>query len=173
MSEPIISRTIMSGTMMLEAIAIGMMPDATMSARGTTSEKDMMSLGGNMNNDELDRILSKRDDIQPSSGFAASVMEAVRNEASAPPPIPFPWKRALPVFLLAGIVLASVFIAGIAAIASASRGEAAPQIATSAWSFLTLYGQGTVGTDVAWTAVALLAAFGSVKLSMRLASGQA
>ena len=171
MSEPIISGTIISGTMMSEAI--GMMPDATASARGTTSEKDMMSVGGNMNNDELDRILSKRDDIQPSSGFAASVMEAVRSEASAPPPIPFPWKRALPVLLLAGMVLASVVIAGVAAIASPSREADAPQLATFAWSFLTLHAQGPVGTDVAWTAAALLAAFASVKLSMRLASGQA
>jgi len=126
-----------------------------------------------MSNDELDRILSKQDAIQPSSGFAASVMETVRSEASAPPPIPFPWKRALPVLLLAGIVLASVVIAGVAAIASASRGGAVPQLATSSWSFFTLHAQGPVGTDVAWTAAALLSAFVSVKLSMRLASGRA
>jgi len=29
-------------------------------------------------------------------GFLASVMDRVREEAAAPPPIPFPWKRALP-----------------------------------------------------------------------------
>ena len=124
-----------------------------------------------MNHDELDRILSKRDDIQPSSGFAASVMEAVREEAAAPPPIPFPWKRALPVLLLAGIVLTSVVIAGVEAIASASRGAVAPQLATSLWSTVTPHTG--VGSDFAWTAAALLAAFASVKLSMRLASSRA
>ena len=168
MSEPI---TIMSGTVMSEAI--GMTSADAMSARDAAAEKDMMGAGGNMNTDELDRMLSKRDEIQPSSGFAASVMEAVRSEASAPPPIPFPWKRALPVLLLAGIVLASVVIAGVAAIASASRGAATPELATSLWSTLTPYTQGAVANDVTWTAAALLAAFASVKLSMRLTSGRA
>jgi len=55
----------------------------------------------NMKDDDIDRILFQQDEIVPSSGFAASVMDAVRREASAPPPIPFPWKRALPIVLLA------------------------------------------------------------------------
>ena len=38
----------------------------------------------------------KHEDIVPSSGFTASVMDAITREATAPPPIPFPWKRALP-----------------------------------------------------------------------------
>ena len=38
----------------------------------------------------------KHEDIVPSSGFTASVMDAIAREATAPPPIPFPWKRALP-----------------------------------------------------------------------------
>ena len=58
-------------------------------------------------NDEFDRIMSE-EEILPSSGFAASVMEAVRREASAPPPIPFPWKRALP-----GAVFAAAALVGI------------------------------------------------------------
>jgi hypothetical protein len=36
------------------------------------------------------------EDIVQSSGFTASVMDAITREATAPPPIPFPWKRALP-----------------------------------------------------------------------------
>lgn len=51
---------------------------------------------------EIDRILAAEDEILPSSGFLASVMERVQQEAAAPPPIPFPWKRALPGMLLAG-----------------------------------------------------------------------
>ena len=49
-----------------------------------------------MRHDELDRILSEENDLTPSSGFLESVMETVRSDASAPPPIPFPWKRAWP-----------------------------------------------------------------------------
>ena len=49
----------------------------------------------------VDRILAGEDALIPSSGFAASVMERVRDEASAPAPIPFPWKRILPGVILA------------------------------------------------------------------------
>ena len=45
---------------------------------------------------EIGRILATEDALVPSSGFLASVMERVREEAAAPAPIPFPWKRALP-----------------------------------------------------------------------------
>ncbi len=53
-------------------------------------------------NDTIDRILGAVVPLIPSSGFLASVMERVREEAIAPQPIPFPWKRAIP-----GIVLAA------------------------------------------------------------------
>jgi hypothetical protein len=43
--------------------------------------------------DQLDQILSSDDVLTPSSGFAAGVMEAVREAASEPPPLPFPWRR--------------------------------------------------------------------------------
>ena len=165
MSEPIMSEGMMSEAMGLRSVH-------TMSARDVSPEKEMMCLGGNMKNDELDRVLSKKEDIQPSSGFAASVMEAVRSEASAPPPIPFPWKRALPVLLLAALMLIAVVVAGVEAIVNVSRGAAASELATSSWSFLTPDAHGTVGTELGWTAAALLAAFVSVKLSMRLAYGR-
>jgi hypothetical protein len=58
-----------------------------------------------MKAEELDRVLSEEPDIVPSSGFVASVMEAVTAEATAPP-LPFPWKRAWP--LAAG--LAALFV---------------------------------------------------------------
>jgi hypothetical protein len=38
---------------------------------------------------ELDYILSKEKEIVPSTKFAASVMDAIRSEAAAPPPISF------------------------------------------------------------------------------------
>jgi hypothetical protein len=52
----------------------------------------------------IDRILAADQALVPSSGFLASVMDRVREEAAAPPPIPFPWKRALPgMALVAGV----------------------------------------------------------------------
>lgn len=55
--------------------------------------------------DKLDRVLAAEEELVPSSGFAASVMDRVRQEAVAPEPIPFPWKRALPGMILAAIGL--------------------------------------------------------------------
>ena len=51
---------------------------------------------------EIGRILAGEEELLPSSGFAASVMDRVRQEAALPAPLPFPWKRAV-----AGIVLAT------------------------------------------------------------------
>jgi hypothetical protein len=56
----------------------------------------------------IDQILGNEDEIVPSSGFLASVMERVQEEAAvaaAPTPIPFPWRRAIPGILLAAAVL--------------------------------------------------------------------
>lgn len=53
----------------------------------------------------LDQVLADEEDLIPSSGFAGAVMERVRDEAIAPRPIPFPWKRALPGIVLAASVL--------------------------------------------------------------------
>jgi len=57
--------------------------------------------------DELDRILSSDDFLEPSSGFARGVMDAVRSQSTEPPPIPFPWPRFV-VGLAACLTLAAV-----------------------------------------------------------------
>jgi len=125
--------------------------------------------GNNMKDTEIDRILAKQDEILPSSGFVASVMEAVRREAVAPPPIPFPWKRALPMLVLAALSLTLVVVVAIYAIVQLGRGSLAPPPPAA----LMPIGQGTIGSAAAWTALALLATFVSVKLSIRLAGGRA
>jgi hypothetical protein len=58
-----------------------------------------------LDQDRLDAILADEGGIVPSSGFLARVMDRIEDEATAPPPIPFPWKRFLPGFVLAGGVL--------------------------------------------------------------------
>ena len=54
---------------------------------------------------EIEVILAGEEELLPSSGFVASVMEQVRQEAELPAPIPFPWKRAIAGILLATGVL--------------------------------------------------------------------
>jgi hypothetical protein len=54
-----------------------------------------------MTNERIDEILGTEPELVPSSGFAASVMERIREEAAAPAPIPFPWKRAVPGMVVA------------------------------------------------------------------------
>lgn len=49
---------------------------------------------------EIGRILAGEEALIPSSGFVGAVMERVRQEAALPAPLPFPWKRAIPLLLL-------------------------------------------------------------------------
>ena len=128
---------------------------------------------------EINRILSREDEILPSSGFAVSVMDAVRREAAAPPPIPFPWKRALPGLVVGGFVLALVFVTAVVATAQLIRASTstAAQFSMSLPSVLTpIVGLGLQrNLEIAanWTVLALLVTFVSVKLSMRLTSRRA
>ena len=53
-----------------------------------------------MKDESIDRILASEEALLPSSGFTSAVMERIREEAAAPPPILFPWKRILPGMVL-------------------------------------------------------------------------
>jgi hypothetical protein len=55
--------------------------------------------------DDLERAFLADNDVVPSSGFTASVMAAVRTQAATPPPIQFPWARAVPIAIGAALVL--------------------------------------------------------------------
>jgi hypothetical protein len=119
---------------------------------------------------EINRILSREDEILPSSGFAVSVMDAVRREAAAPPPIPFPWKRALPGLVVGVLVLAVVLVAGVLAFTQLDKATA-PQFSMSLPPAMSPIFNGGIESAAIWTVLALLVAFVSVKLSMRVASG--
>ncbi|HEY1242567.1 MAG TPA: hypothetical protein VGF16_18525 [Bryobacteraceae bacterium] len=118
-----------------------------------------------MRDEELDRILSDEPGVVPSSGFTVAVMEAVRREAATPPPIPFPWKRALP-------GLAAWLVVLVVAVFSSHSGAALetagvpfwPRFLSAATAALATAGRFGVG----WVALALLLSLVSVTLSMRL-----
>ena len=115
-----------------------------------------------MTNDELDRILSSNDDILPSSGLAASVMEAIRSEAATPPPIPFPWKRALPGLAAAGVALVWMLVLVLDQLLQGALTLPLPA-SLSVWSL-------PIAEALGWSALALLLSLISAKLSIQLAS---
>jgi hypothetical protein len=124
--------------------------------------------------EEIDRVLSREDEILPSSGFVVSVMEAVRREAAAPPPIPFPWQRALPGLVVGSLILVLVGIGAVLVVSRLGGASAAvPQFSVSPPSGTPALFRSGLESAVRWTALSLLAAFVCVKLSMRLASGRA
>ena len=123
-----------------------------------------------MNHDDIDRILSSEDEILPSSGFVASVLDAVRREAATPPPIPFPWKRAWPVAAAAAIALvgAPTLIWCERARAAGSSGEGA----VSASSIESL-ARVAASSGAHWLILAAALTLASIIASKRLAAGGA
>jgi hypothetical protein len=64
--------------------------------------------------EEIDRELVRdATGVRASPRFASAVMAAVRREANAPPPLPFPWTRAAPgiaaIVLSLALTAASLF----------------------------------------------------------------
>jgi hypothetical protein len=121
-----------------------------------------------MKHEEFDRALSGDAGIVPSSGFVGGVMDAVRREAAAPPPIPFPWMRALPglaagVLALVAMIIVVVKNAGQTSSAAPVQSQWMPML-MHAVEIGKMYG-------VEWILLALLATVACVALSMRLATG--
>lgn len=56
--------------------------------------------------DDLERILSAEDSVEPSAGFTSVVMAAVHRQAAEPPSLPFPWFR-FAALLVACLVMAA------------------------------------------------------------------
>ncbi|MGA7522480.1 MAG: hypothetical protein WBW84_08350 [Acidobacteriaceae bacterium] len=75
-------------------------------------------------------LASEHDPILPSSGFAASVMASIAHDASAPAPIPFPWKRAVPGFAAIAaalaLLIATLVSMALSAPAASTESAAAP-----------------------------------------------
>jgi hypothetical protein len=65
------------------------------------NERTIASQGAALPDDSLDRLLqahvaASAEQLVPSSGFVLAVMDAIQQEAAAPPPIAFPWRRVMP-----------------------------------------------------------------------------
>lgn len=110
-------------------------------------------------------LSEERDGILPSSGFADSVMAAVRSEG--PAPLHFPWKRALP-GLIAGIAAIVAFVVGaVWVVARMPAGSsAAPGLAWRA-GMMQMLGR-AVNPAALWMLVALLIPLVSLWLTRRL-----
>lgn len=117
-----------------------------------------------MTNEDLNRILSRQEEILPSAGFTALVMESVRSEATAPPPIPFPWMRALPGLAAAGLVLVWILVGLVEVFREAS---ATPAAATETLVIQPLL-HATLYAGLGPITLALLVSLAALKLSMQL-----
>jgi|SRR6185503_20108264 len=116
-----------------------------------------------MNDHELERILSE-EEILPSSGFAASVMDAVLREKQTPAPIPFPWQRALPGMIAAALTVAMAVAAILLFLTSGNTSTATPAWANGVSSWLS---QLVANPVFRATALALVLSFFSVVIPLR------
>jgi hypothetical protein len=123
----------------------------------------------NQQDDELDRMLrthmnATSEQLTPSSGFTQSVMDAIRDEATVPPPIPFPWKRLLPaaIALLCAIIGLIVF---------ASRPAPPLPSALSPGSINFAINTPTA-TNLLWIALAIGLSLITATISFKLAAGR-
>jgi hypothetical protein len=123
-----------------------------------------------MKQDDFDRFLSKDQEIIPSTGFVVSVMDAVRRETDVPPPIPFPWKRALPGLSAAAFAFVSVFVVGITLFIRETPTQPLPPKFPSAFALIF---QSWNAAGASWIVLALVLSFASVKLSRRFVSDKA
>lgn len=103
-------------------------------------------------------LAAPHDAILPSSGFADAVMAAVAEEAAAPAPIPFPWKRAWPLLAAAPIALAILVTACIASLRALGAHPAAHTGASFDFATRVNFAgllHSSAGTSVLWIAVSL------------------
>jgi hypothetical protein len=121
---------------------------------------------------EIGHILAGEEELMPSSGFAVSVMDRVRQEAALPAPIPFPWKKAIVLILLASgcIVWSAVELVriGLPGLDLTALGQS-----TQSWLTLSLPPLSVVQVrsleQAGWVALALGISLLSWLLSRRLA----
>jgi hypothetical protein len=121
-----------------------------------------MTREAKMTDEKIERILAGEEELIPSSGFLSSVMERIEDEAAAPPPIPFPWKRAVPgMALAAGVFGWGAFELVRLGVSAASQLSLPTVHATAALS--------PPMEQAGWVALALVVSVASWLLSKRIA----
>jgi len=109
--------------------------------------------------DDVDRVLSSEPEIHPSRAFVTSVMNAVEREAATPPPIAFPWLRAIPL-MAAPLVLAALVAIHAPSLAAGTWSSSGAAAAAEGWLR-------AASTPAAmWMIVALLVSAASVTAAM-------
>jgi len=121
-------------------------------------------VGGGSNPDPIGRILASDETLMPSSGFLAEVMGRVKEEAAVPAPIPFPWKRAVPGFVLVLCVFGWILYKAVrTAVLDTQRFELTlPHLSTAVGSAL---------APAAWVVLALAVSLLSWVCAGRMARG--
>jgi hypothetical protein len=122
-----------------------------------------------MENKDLDHLLRKESEIIPSSGFVDSVMDALQRQISAPPPIAFPWKRALPGLLVACSALTAILVLTLRVSTHGTGPQPLPSQFVSAFAFV-LQMWRTI--DGSWITLTFLLSFALVKLSPLFTAGK-
>jgi len=135
--------------------------------------------------DELDRLLARSfgspdsaaahaESIEPSSGFAAAVMERVREEAAAAAalgPIRFPWRRAVPgicMVVLAIAVSATLLIFGAITVMHLASHAAFSAAAQGSRGTVAEWADMAMRLHLGWLAIGTLIAFVPFSLSRGL-----
>ena len=106
-----------------------------------------------MTPEEIDRALARdAAGVRASPRFAAAVMAAVRHEAKAPPPIPFPWTRAAPG--IAAVVLGlALAVSSLLSTPSAGNTEQAPPALQRAVEITARMGDAVATLDPRWALI--------------------
>jgi hypothetical protein len=121
---------------------------------------------------EIGDILATEEELMPSSGFQASVMDRVRQEAALPAPMPFPWMKAILILLLAS---GAVIWGSVELVRLGLPGLGLTGLSQPGQSWLTIFPQHLSATLVrsleltGWVALALGTSLVSWLFSRRLA----
>jgi hypothetical protein len=115
--------------------------------------------------DDVDRLFSDYREITPSPMFLGRVMDSVRREAQALPPLAFPWKWALPG--LVGAAIAAFLFVGVT-VQLIAKGAADGQVTLSMPSGLIGILDAARAGGAGWVATGIIVSFVSASVATRI-----